>query len=131
MSPETVPAGVVNSEGVLTAVDVRNECGARPALNFVELSSSGFTFDYEGATIGPKEYISAMIVEVAEVGDVDIFGIGVVTHYGRIAQPTSSSGRLTINFPDDNPSSGYYYYLFIFSEENNGISRQSPSATEN
>ncbi len=84
------------------------------SVSDVVISSKNVVFKYDGATpynadTAPNEYISAMISE----GDS-----GIMTYYGRLAQPASSSGTLTINLsgitldPDDQ--------LLLFSEQYNG-----------
>jgi hypothetical protein len=84
------------------------------SVSDVVISSKNVVFKYDGATpynadTAPNEYISAMISE----GDS-----GIMKYYGRLAQPASSSGTLTINLsgltldPDDE--------LLLFSEQYNG-----------
>ena len=79
------------------------------STQWVAMSSKSFTFDYENATTGPNEYISAVLTTSNQE---------TIRYYGRIAQPTSSSGRLTINFPSERSPEDCC--LFVFSEQCNG-----------
>ena len=79
------------------------------SINWVAMTSKNFTFDYTGATVGENDYISAVLKDGNS---------GNIKYYGRIAQPTSLSGTLTINFPSDRSPDDSC--LFIFSEQCNG-----------
>ena len=79
------------------------------SVTWVAMTSKNFTFDYENATTGPNEYISAVLKD----GNSEN-----IKYYGRIAQPTSPSGTLTINFPSDRSPDDSS--LFVFSEQCNG-----------
>ncbi len=80
----------------------------------VSLSSQEFTFNYSGAVpydadTAPNEYISAMLTGGYPPR---------ILYYGRIAQPLSSSGTLTIDFSGIPISD--MYGLLIISEQYNG-----------
>lgn len=66
------------------------------------------TFSYSGAQTGTNEYISAII----EDG-------GVITHYGRILQPTSESGTASLSLPSGVTLSDTTK-LYVFNEQHNG-----------
>lgn len=66
------------------------------------------TFSYSGAQTGTNEYISAII----EDG-------GVITHYGRILQPTSESGTASLSLPSGVTLSETAK-LYVFNEQCNG-----------
>ncbi|MDI9471212.1 MAG: DUF6273 domain-containing protein, partial [Bacillota bacterium] len=88
------------------------------SVTVTSLSSSQITFNYEGATrydadTAPNEYISAILTR-RETGGL----MPSVRYYGRIAQPSSSSGTLTIDFsgiPIEDMG-----VISIFSEQYNG-----------
>ena len=79
------------------------------SIEWVSLSSKSCTFDYENATTGSNEYISAVIFDYSNYR---------IKYYGHLAQPESSSGTLTVDFSaltlTDNDT------LFLFSEQYNG-----------
>ena len=66
------------------------------------------TFSYSGAQAGTNEYISAVIEDS-----------GVITHYGRILQPTSENGTASLSLPDDVTLSDTTE-LYVFNEQYNG-----------
>lgn len=66
------------------------------------------TFSYSNAQTGANEYISAVI----EDG-------GVITHYGRILQPTSASGKASLLLPSGVALSDTTK-LYVFNEQYNG-----------
>lgn len=71
-------------------------------------SGNSLTFSYAGARTGANEYISAVI----EDG-------GVITHYGRILQPTSASGTASLSLPS-NVTLDDTTTLYVFNEQYNG-----------
>lgn len=66
------------------------------------------TFSYSGAQTGPKEYLSAVIVE----GDA-------VAYYGRILKLSSASGTASLTLPEGVTLSGTTK-LYVFNEQYNG-----------
>ena len=74
----------------------------------VKITSTELTFEYENATIGENEYISAF------TEDLD----GRIWAYGRITKPTESAGVITIDLSDITENR-----LCIFSEQYNGDKR--------
>lgn len=66
------------------------------------------TFSYSDVRTGANEYISAVI----EDG-------GVITHYGRILQPTSESGTASLSLPSGVALSDTTK-LYVFNEQHNG-----------
>ena len=72
----------------------------------VELNYTGATV--YNATSAPNEYISAVLY------DAD----GNLAYYGRLAQPTAASGKVTVTLPSDLTNGSYT--LKVFSEQCNG-----------
>lgn len=71
-------------------------------------SGNTLTFSYSNAQTGANEYISAVIEDS-----------GVITHYGRILQPTSESGTASLSLPDGVTLSDTTK-LYVFNEQYNG-----------
>ena len=97
-------------------------------ITWAVVTSKKFIFEYVNAPVGQNEYISAILTGG---------GCQPISYYGRIAQPTASSGRLTIHFPVE--AADGTSCLFVFSEQCNGdkqtdyalgseISRYEPNA---
>ena len=130
----TLGAGAVSRNGRVDYVNVYNAWAARPAFN-LNRNSVLFTSAAEGGKIpaangggnqggeaadaifeipttdartGANEYISAVI----EDG-------GVITHYGRILQPTSESGTASLSLPSGVTLSDTTE-LYVFNEQYNG-----------
>jgi uncharacterized repeat protein (TIGR02543 family) len=80
------------------------------------------TLSYSGATIcnkdNPNEYISVIITD----------SIGNAIYYGRITQPTSASGNVSITIPTD--LDGGQYTLNVFSEQYNGGANDDTKLTD-
>lgn len=78
------------------------------AISNAKWSGNTLTFSYSNAQTGANEYISAVI----EDG-------GVITHYGRILQPTSASGKASLLLPSGVALSDTTK-LYVFNEQYNG-----------
>ncbi len=75
------------------------------------LPGGGVTLHYTGATVcdetdAPNEYVSALLCDSE----------GEPISYGKLAQPSSASGTVTVTAPDETGS----YTLKLFSEQING-----------
>lgn len=78
------------------------------AISNAKWSGNTLTFSYSGAQTGTNEYISAVIEDS-----------GVITHYGRILQPTSENGTASLSLPSGVTLSDTTK-LYVFNEQHNG-----------
>ena len=76
------------------------------------------TLNYYKANVGTNEYISAILTD----------SNGNATHYGRIEQPGSADGTVSIAIPSDLASGTYT--LHVFSEQYNGGEHDNTKLTD-
>lgn len=81
------------------------------SVSDVQMDGLTVSFAYAGANTGDNEYISVILKEN-----------GVITHYGRILQPTSAAGTASVTLPADAVLHGDSE-LYVFSEQYNGDKR--------
>ena len=70
-------------------------------------SGDTVTLNYDGATVGSKEYVSIILED----------SNGNLTHYGRVARPADTTGNLSFTLPSLADGT---YTLHVFSEQYNG-----------
>ncbi len=83
------------------------------SFSVTETTASGYigntvTLHYAGATTGANEYISALLTDEQ----------GNALYYGRVAQPSSADGEVSLTIPD--ALAAGTYTLNVFSEQYNG-----------
>ena len=96
------------SEWKLTLIDTDRNTFSVSENDVKGGSGDTVTLNYDGATVGSKEYVSIILED----------SNNNLTHYGRVAQPADTIGNFEFKLPSG--LSDGTYTLHVFSEQYNG-----------
>ena len=108
----TAPELGTVTEHKVAVIDNTREFALSP-LSTTQASETSLEISYSGAATGENEWISAIITDGTENNNI--------IYYGRLAQPTNTSGTVTVTLPEGCNWDNLYLFNEQVTEETNSI----------